>query len=245
MNKDIFPSLRVHIFLFETHIKYMRKEVSLHMRQIMFLFLICLTLLITSACGGEASSGNENNYDGTKKMVVDILQTEDGKKALVELMADEKIKKELVIESDVVKDSINSALASEEGSDMWEKLFEDPSFVEKFAKSMEEEQKKLMKQLMNDADYQKQMLELLQNPEIDEQMLKVMKSQQFRAHLEETIQSTLETPLFQAKMSEVLLKAAEKQQGKENEEQGKEGGGESKEGGEGEQGDEGEGGGGE
>lgn len=194
------------------------------MRQTMFLLFICLTLLFTSACGGEANSGNENNYDGTKKMVVDILQTEDGKKALVELMTDEKIKKELVIESDVVKDSINSALASEKGTEMWGKLFEDPSFVEKFAKSMEEEQKGLMKQLMNDADYQKQMLELLQNPEIDEQMLKVMKSQQFRAHLEETIQSTLETPLFQAKMTEVLLKAAEKQ-GKEKGEQEKEGGG--------------------
>lgn len=168
-------------------------------------------LVLASACGGEANARNESDYDKTKNMVVDILQTEDGKKAIIELLSNEQVKKELVIESEVVKDSINHALASEEGAKMWNKLFEDPKFVEKFASSMEEAHKNLLKQLMNDSEYQKQMLELLQNPEIDEQMLKVMKSQQFRAYLEETIQSTIENPLFLAKINDILLKAAEKQ----------------------------------
>src|SRR5699024_12388691 len=112
-------------------------------------------------------------------------------------------------------------LTSEIGTEMWSNLFNDPTFVKDFAKSMAEEQKKLMKSLMNDAEFQQQMIELFQNPEINKQMLNVMKSQQFRSHLEETIQQTLETPLFQSKMKETLLKAAEEQGKKEK--QGQEG----------------------
>src|SRR5690625_7577123 len=74
---------------------------------------------------------------------------------------------------------------------MWINLFKDPTFVTEFAKSMDDEQMKLVKRLMNDADFQKKMIEILQNPEITEQMLGVMKSQQFRAHMEEIIQQTL------------------------------------------------------
>src|SRR5690625_2983540 len=92
---------------------------------------------------------------------------------------------------------------------------------------MAKEQKKLFKTLMNDADFQKQMIELLQNPEITEQTLTLMKSQQFREHLEKTIQQTIESPLFQSKIQETLLKAASKKEKKEStkENQSDEGGG--------------------
>jgi len=189
------------------------------MLRIVVMSLLGITLTLLAACNGDTAANKEGDYEATKKMVVDILQTEDGKKALAEIMADEKLKQELVIQSDVVKSTINEALASDKGKEMWTTLFEDPKFVEGYAKSMSEEQQKLMKDLMNDAEYQKQMLELLQNPEITDQMMTLMKSQQFRAHLEETITQTLETPLFQAKIQEILLKAAEQQS------QGQQGGG--------------------
>lgn len=198
------------------------------MMRIFFIALMGLSLFLMSACTEEVKSGKEADYEATKKMVIDILQTDDGKKALKELMTDEEMKKQLVIESDIVKNAIDQVLTSEKGKEMWTKLFKDPTFVEDFAKSMSGEQKKLMKDLMNDAEFQKQMLELLQDPEMTKQMLGLMKSQEFRAHLEETIQQTLETPLFQAKIQEILLKAAEKQ-GKQQEQGQSEskGGGES------------------
>lgn len=181
------------------------------MMRIFFITLMGLLLFLLSACTEEIKSGKEADYEATKKMVIDILQTDDGKKALKELMTDEEMKKQLVIESDIVKNAIDQVLVSEKGTEMWSKLFKDPTFVEDFAKSMSGEQKKLMKDLMNDAEFQKQMLELLQDPEMTKQILSLMKSQEFRAHLEETIQQTLETPLFQTKIKELLLKAAEKQ----------------------------------
>lgn len=179
--------------------------------------IVGLAVVFMGACSATESAQN-TEYEKTKKMVVDILQTDDGKEALQELMSDEDMKEQLIIESDTLKESVNNALSSEKGAEMWKNLFEDPAFVEQFANSMSKEQEKLMKRLMHDADYQEQMLELLQDPEMTEQMLKVMKSQEFRSHLEDTIQQTIDTPLFQTKMKEVLLKAAEKQEDKEEQE---------------------------
>ena len=177
---------------------------------ILLVFFIFLTVIIT-ACNDQGSAGQDADYEATKKMVVDILQTEDGKKALSDILSDEKLKEQLVIESDDVQNSINNVLVSEQGSEMWKNLFNDPSFVKNYATSIQEEHNKLIKGLMNDSEYQKQMIEILQNPEISEQMLTLMKSQQFREHLQEVIQQTLESPLFQEKIKDTLLKAAEEQ----------------------------------
>ncbi|WP_217588845.1 spore germination lipoprotein GerD [Lentibacillus saliphilus] len=174
------------------------------------ILLVCLFVFL-AACSNEGAGGKDADYETTKKMVVDILQTEDGKKALSDILSDEKMKEQLVINSDIVKKSINETLASDKGTDMWKKLFEDPKFVKKFSESMSEEQKQLMKDLMKDAEFQKQMLDILKDPKMTEQFIIVLKSQEFRAHLEETIQQTLETPTFQAKIQDILLKAAEKQ----------------------------------
>lgn len=171
--------------------------------------LVISFFILLIGCGNEETGKKELDYEATKKIVIDILQTEDGKKAIQEAILDEEMKQELVIQSDVVKDAINTSLSSERGTKMWTHLFEDPTFVEKFVKSTEESQKNLLKTLMVDADFQKKMLDLLQNPEIMNQTLTVVKSQQFRKHLEEIIQDNLSSPLFLAKIEETLLKAAE------------------------------------
>lgn len=184
------------------------------MQRLFFILIVGMSCLMLGACSSQSSASKDVDYDETKKMVVDILQTEDGKKAIQDILTDEKMKQNLVIDDDVVKNAINNVLSSKKGQEMWIKLFKDPAFVKVYAKSMSEQNKKLLKKLMDDAEYQKQMLKLLQNPEITEQMLEVLKSQKFTAHLEEQIQKTLETPLFQAKMQDILLKAASEQQKK-------------------------------
>ncbi|MFD2210267.1 spore germination lipoprotein GerD [Virgibacillus halophilus] len=173
-----------------------------------------------SACSGTNSAAKEADYDTTKKMVVDILQTDEGKKAVTELVADEKMKKHLVMDSDTVKNAINNAMSSEQSKKVWEQLFEDPQFVANYAKSMDKPMKQMMKDLMKDPDFQKRMLELLQNPEMNKEMLQVMKSQKFRSHLKETVQETLESPLFQEKIQKNLLEAAEKQQDSHKQDKG-------------------------
>lgn len=204
-------------------------------------FLLIIFIIFLTACGANGQSQEQTDYEKTKKMVVDILQTEDGKKTLAEMLKDEKLKEELVIQSDVVKSAINETLVSDKGKEMWKSLFEDPKFVQGYTEAIKDEQTKWLKDLMNDAEYQGKILELLQNPEMSALILSTLKSQQFRSHLEETIQQTLETPLFQAKIQEILLKAAE-EQAKQSGGGGSEGGGSSGGGGGGEGGGEGGGG---
>src|SRR5690625_6468538 len=83
-------------------------------------------------------------------MFLNNLKKEDGKKEIVDMMSDEKLKKQLVIASDIVQDAIDNVLTSEKGAEMWASFFEDPTFVENFAESMSDEQKKLIKSLMNE-----------------------------------------------------------------------------------------------
>src|SRR5690625_2724200 len=115
------------------------------------------------------------------------------------------MKQNLIMESDAIKKAITEMLSSDQGSDMWKKLFEDPEFAKTFSESLAEEQKKLFKALMNDADFQKKMIELLQNREITQQNLSLMKSQQFREHIEETIEQKLDSPLLKDKMKDNSL----------------------------------------
>ncbi|TMN22420.1 spore gernimation protein GerD [Lentibacillus cibarius] len=196
-------------------------------RTILVTLLLALGMII-SGCNGQETGGDKADYDTTKKMVVDILQTEDGKKAIKDILSDEKLKQQLVINSEEVKKAINDFLSSDKATDMWKKLFEDTKFVKTYAKSMTDQHKKLMKELMNDSKFKQQMIDLLKDPQMTDKMLTVMKSQEFSKHLEETIQKTLESPLFQEKITKILLKAAEektKQQGQKSKDGGSEGGG--------------------
>ncbi|MGD6968891.1 spore gernimation protein GerD [Rossellomorea vietnamensis] len=193
------------------------------------LLLVLLPLLILSACGGGGggqASASQPDYDETKKMVVDILKTDDGKKAIQEIMTDEKVKQQLIMDESVVKETIVTTLTSEKGSEFWKKSFEDPKFAEQMAKSMKTENEKLLKDLMKDPEYQGMVMDILKDPEIQKEIGETLKSKEYREHLQQVVTETFESPLFKAKIQDILLKAAGEMKGQGGE-QGQEGGGES------------------
>lgn len=204
------------------------------MKRVASLLVFSMLIFITGCASGETQANNQGNYEETKKMVVDILKTDEGKKAIKDLIKDNEIKESLVMEQTFVKETIQSSLTSEEAEKFWKKAFEDPKFAESFAKSMKKEHEELIKNLMKDPDYQKSLLEILQDPQMEKEIIEAMKSQEFREEIKTVITETFESPLFKAKIQELLIKGAEeiekKQGGKE--EEGKEG--EGKEGKEGE-----------
>ena len=67
-------------------------------------------------------------------MVVDILKTDDGKKAIQDVLSDEKLKQKLIMDQAVVTETIQKTLTSEKGIEFWKKTFEDPKFAETIAK---------------------------------------------------------------------------------------------------------------
>ena len=78
-----------------------------------FLLLLFSYVLVLTGCAQQEETPAQPaqpGYDQTKKMVVDILKTDEGKKAIQEVMSDEKIKQQLVINQEVVKKTIEGTL---------------------------------------------------------------------------------------------------------------------------------------
>ncbi|CAM3850117.1 spore germination lipoprotein GerD [Cytobacillus oceanisediminis] len=193
-----------------------------------------------SGCGQGETGGGQMDYEQTKKMVVDILKTDEGKKAIEELMADEKMQQKLVMDQKIVAETIEKTLTSEKGTEFWKKSFDDPKFAESMAKSMQKENEQLLKDLMKDPEYRGMMIEVLKDPELEKEVTNVLKSKEYREHLQKVVTETFESPLFKAKIQDLLLKAAEEVKGGEQQGGGEGGGGE---GGGGQGGDQGGGGG--
>ncbi|WAA12443.1 spore germination lipoprotein GerD [Fervidibacillus halotolerans] len=185
-----------------------------------FLWLLVILPIIGSCSTVDGESG-KTPYDETKDMVIDILKTDDGKKALKEVLADDELKQELVLDSAIVAQSIEGTLLSEKGKEFWKKSFEDGEFVKVYAQSMEDENKNLLKKLMADPEYRAMLIEVLQDPALEKEIVDLLKSQEYRQYLKDLITETLESPLYQAKIEEILLKAAnEKTDSGESEENG-------------------------
>jgi spore germination protein D len=188
-----------------------------------FRLLLPLALLFfISGCGQGESGSGQMDYEQTKKMVVDILKTDEGKKALEELMADEKMQQKMVMDQKVVADTIEKTLTSDKGTEFWKKSFDDPKFAESMAKSMQKENEQLLKDLMKDPEYRGMMIEVLKDPELEKEVTDVLKSKEYREHIQKVMTETFESPLFKAKIQDILLKAAEETKGG-----GQQGGGES------------------
>lgn len=172
-------------------------------------------ILFLTGCAIE-DEAREKDYDATKKMVMDIVQTEEGKKAIRDVMRDDEMKKLLVIDADETKQAIEETLSSEQSVDMWKKLFEDPTFIEVFYKSVEDEHKKFMEKLLADPAIQEKVMEILEDPKMTDQFEKLMKSTTYKEHLKKVIEETYETPTFKKRTHDIMKKIVEEKDKDEN-----------------------------
>lgn len=174
------------------------------------LLLLLIMLILTSCSSKESiSTGQQLDYDQTKKMVVDILKTDEGKKAIQDVMADEKTKQKLVMDQQVVANTIQQTLTSDKAIEFWKKTYSDPKFAQSVAKNMKSENQQLLKDLMNDPEYRNMMIELFKEPAIQKELADALKSKDYRAHLQQVITETMNSPLYKARIQDILIKAAE------------------------------------
>jgi spore germination protein D len=179
------------------------------MKKMMKFVLPVTFLLLAAGCAPTESGGGQVDYEETKKMVVDILKTDDGKKAIQEVMGDDGMKEKLIMDQVIVSDTIEKTLTSDKGMEFWKKSFEDPKFAESMAKSMNKENELLLKNLMKDPEYRGMMIEVMKDPELEKELTTVLKSKEYREHLQKVITETFESPLFKAKLQDLIVKAAE------------------------------------
>lgn len=164
-------------------------------------------LFILSACSNAQNASP--SYDETKKMMTDAIQTEEGKKAIRQLLTEEEFRKQLVLEQPEVTSAIESTLLSKEGKDFWKETFDDPKFQKTIASSMKDQQQEIMKALMNDASFQKELEEFFGTPDMQKQLENILHSGSLKKEFEKAIEETISSPLLQAKWQELILQAGE------------------------------------
>ncbi|MFB7303882.1 spore germination lipoprotein GerD [Heyndrickxia sporothermodurans] len=175
------------------------------MKKIVVLLLFSIFL---SACSSNPST-EKMDYDQTKKMIVDILKTDEGKKAIQDIMTDKKMKQELIMDQATVSETIQKTLVSNKSTEFWKNAFKDPEFAKAYATGMKKENEALLKRLMKDPDYQSMMLDILKDPEYQKEMQDLLKSKDFRKHIQTIIVETFDSPIFKAKIQDILMKAAQ------------------------------------
>ncbi|MFA9556524.1 spore germination lipoprotein GerD [Evansella sp. AB-rgal1] len=192
-------------------------------KRILLSFGLIFILFISGCAAMEEQNSSQPSYESTKKMMVDMLQTEEGKKAIQEVLKDDEVKTALVMDQDYVRETIQTTLTSEEGKEYWQRVMQDPEFAKSFAESMQNENEKILKSLMKDPEYQGMMIEVLQDPEMEEEYLNLMKSKEYRQQVMTVMTEAFESPFFVAKINEILSRVAEEQMKKQDPEKQKEG----------------------
>ena len=152
-------------------------------------------------------------------MVLDILQTEEGKKAIKEIIKDDAIKQEIMLDEPFIKKTIQETLLQADNKEKWQQLLTDPKFMKEYAKQLEEQNKKIIKDLMKDPEYQSAMMEVLKDPEMEKQFLELTKSKAFRQETMSVMKEALGSPYFRLELLQLLSQVA-----KENQSEPKQGG---------------------
>lgn len=170
---------------------------------------IVLVLVLFLLVGCTEQKATTMSYDEVKKIIVDAIQTEDGKKAVRQILEDAQFRELLVINSDEVKQATEQTLLSEEATDFWKKTFQDPKFKEAIASSMQEQQEKILKDLLHDASYQEDLQTFFSQVEMQKQFETILKSAPLRKQMEEVVMETIENPLLQSKWQELIRQSGE------------------------------------
>ncbi|SOC39014.1 spore germination lipoprotein GerD [Ureibacillus acetophenoni] len=188
------------------------------------LLILSVVLLFLASCSDTPTQ--TMSYDEIKKIMIDSIQTEDGKKALRQMLEDPSIRDLIILEHDQVETAIKDTLLSEEATEFWKKQFEDPKFKESIAKSMKEQQTDIMKDLIKNATFQEDLVKFFGQPDMQKQLETILKSSTLRKQMEEVVMQTIEDPLLQTKWQELIRKSGEGASKSGGKEGGGEGGGE-------------------
>ena len=166
-----------------------------------------MSIGLLTSCSSPAA---QPSYEENKKMFIDALQTEDGKKAIRTLLSDPQFKELLVLDSEQVKTSVEQTMLSKEAEDFWKEVYSDPKFSETMAKSMVKQQKELMKALLKDPTYLKDLESFFGSAEMKKELGKVLESSDMRKEMQKVVEETIQSPLLQAKWQKLVEEAGGK-----------------------------------
>lgn len=173
--------------------------------------------LLLTACGSDGGNSGPS-YKEMKSMVVDILKTDEAKKAIEEATQKEKQKEDEKLiqmlsspQGQQVQLAVKEVLTDPKYPQVLKEMMTDPKFAGDFAKAVQKENKEIHKHLMKDPEYQTLLLETMKDPEFEKMFIEVMKGKAYRQQMMTTMKEALDNPIFKVQMIELITKALEEQ----------------------------------
>ena len=178
-------------------------------------------VMALTACGGEqsSSSSGQGSYKETKTMVLDILKSDEGKKAVEESLSSSSsggtsgmsMKMMPLQTTEEIKTAVKDTLTVPEYQKEIEKIMTDPKFAGDFAKAIQSQSKELHLQLIKDPTYQKSVEEIMKSPEMMTMFLNLTKTPDYRKQSMKTMQESMQTPLFRMEVLNLLKKVVQEE----------------------------------
>lgn len=183
--------------------------------RIRWIMIIGVSLLLTG-CGSDMSSGSMNSYKDTKDIVLDILKTDEAKKAIHEAAmggggGSGGMQMLSVEQQAELQKTVKDVLTDPNYNKQLKEMMLHPKFASEFAKVIAKEDKQLHKDLMKDPEYQTMLIDTMKNPEAEKLLLDVMKGAAYRKQAMMIFQETLQNPLFKAELMDMMKKVIEEE----------------------------------
>lgn len=182
-------------------------------------FIPIIAFFTLISCSTNNQQSMEPDYQKIKEITLDVLQTKEGKKALQDLFKDPEMKQQFLFNSQELEQTLAKSIRDENTKKDWEKLIQSPEVAMSLSKAIEEQNKKMMKALMKDPEYQKMMLDLLKDPQFSMHILQLLSSQAASKEIQKSIEQMIQVPSFQEKIIK-LMEQSQKQKGQNQQQEG-------------------------
>lgn len=182
------------------------------------IFLIgLLSFFFLTSCNSSFGADQQGGGDYTKvkEITLDVLQTEEGKKALMSLMTDPEIQQKMITTKEDLSKVLSKSISDQTTKKDWLKLFSEEQVANQILKATENQQKQLLKTLMKDPEYQKMILDVIKDPQFTQHLVELMNGPTYRKEVMKVVEETIKTPSFQKKVQKLLQQANKEGGGEE------------------------------
>ncbi|MBE9917324.1 spore gernimation protein [Paenibacillus donghaensis] len=168
---------------------------------------------VLSGCGSEQSyAPPQTDYKEMKTMVVDILKSDEGKKAVEDALKQSGggssggpgMQMMTAQATDQIRSAVKDTITSPEYKKEFEKIMTDPQFAGDFAKAISTQNKQLHMQLIKDPSYQKAVSDIMKSPEVMKMFLDLTKTPEYRKQSMTVIQEAMQNPMFKIEVMSLL-----------------------------------------
>lgn len=204
--------------------------------------LCCVVLglsVMLAGCGSDQSSSPpQGSYKEMKTMVVDILKSDEGKKAVEEALTGQSsssgegegggseeggggsgggsgtigMKMLMPVQSsEQIRIAVKDTITAPEYQKEFEKIMTDPKFAGEFAKAINAQSKQLHMQLIKDPTYQKSVGDIMKSPEVSKMFMDMTKTPDYRKQTMTVMQEVMQNPLFRMEVLTLLKKVVQEE----------------------------------